>query len=95
MTQIHYENPKLVTSRLFLPVNEDPSIAVSLDRHDTTGIRFYIGKELRQHDIGYLSFGTDATAYGLIIPPGVDRFVVHSYCPVDASHVCCSRALAI
>ncbi|CAF4821197.1 unnamed protein product [Rotaria sp. Silwood1] len=55
-------------------------------RRDSSGIRFYIGKELRQHDIGYLTFGTNASAIALAIPPKVDRFVVDSYCPNKISY---------
>lgn len=58
-----------------------------LDRRDTSGIQFFIGNELRQYDIGYLTFGTDASIYALAIPPGVDRFAIDSYCPVNASLV--------
>ncbi|UJR19902.1 hypothetical protein I4U23_023034 [Adineta vaga] len=56
------------------------------NKRDTTGIRFYLGHKLREHDIGYLTFGTDATAQALAIPAGVDRFIVDSYCPANASH---------
>ncbi|CAF4996212.1 unnamed protein product, partial [Rotaria sp. Silwood1] len=56
-------------------------------RHDSSGIRFYIGKELRQYDLGYLTFGIDSGPLALAIPPGVDRFVVDSYCPANASRI--------
>jgi hypothetical protein len=58
-----------------------------LDRRDNTGIRFYIGKELRQYDIGYISFGTVVSALALAIPPKVERFFVDSYCPSGFSKV--------
>ncbi|CAF4533460.1 unnamed protein product, partial [Rotaria sp. Silwood2] len=51
------------------------------NRRDNTGIRFYIGKQLRQYDIGYMSFGTVVSALALAIPPKVERFIVDSYCP--------------
>jgi len=62
-------------------------VCASLDRRDNTGIRFYIGKELRQYDIGYLSFGTVVSALALAIPPKVERFIVDSYCPSGFSKV--------
>ncbi|CAF1482230.1 unnamed protein product [Adineta steineri] len=56
-----------------------------LNHPDTTGIRFYLGNDLREHDIGYLTFGTDANAQALAIPSGVDQFVIDSYCPASAT----------
>jgi hypothetical protein len=58
-----------------------------LDRTDSSGVRFYISKELRQHDLGYLSFGTYANAAALAIPPRVDRFNIDSYCSPRATQV--------
>ncbi|CAF4919956.1 unnamed protein product [Rotaria sp. Silwood1] len=55
------------------------------NRTDSSGIRFYIGKELRQYDLGYLTLGTDSSAIGLAIPPKVERFIVDSYCSADAT----------
>jgi hypothetical protein len=57
------------------------------DRTDSSGIRFYISKELRQHDLGYLSFGTYANAAALAIPPRVERFNIDSYCSPQATQV--------
>ncbi|CAF3332219.1 unnamed protein product [Rotaria socialis] len=53
------------------------------DRRDNTGIRFYLGKELRQYDLGYLTFGTSINALALTIPPKVAQFTVDSYCPKE------------
>ncbi|CAF4936815.1 unnamed protein product, partial [Rotaria socialis] len=39
------------------------------NRRDNTGIRFYIGQELRQYYIGYLAFGTTVSVLALAIPP--------------------------
>ncbi|UJR06551.1 hypothetical protein I4U23_010834 [Adineta vaga] len=55
------------------------------NRTDSSGIRFYIGKELRQYDLGYLTFGTEPDLLALAIPPKVDRFVVDAYCPAEAT----------
>ncbi|CAF3485406.1 unnamed protein product [Rotaria socialis] len=57
----------------------------ALNRTDNSGIRFYMGKELRQHDIGFLSFGTGPNPASLAIPPQVNRFIVDSYCDPKAS----------
>ncbi|CAF5090323.1 unnamed protein product, partial [Rotaria socialis] len=35
------------------------------NRRDNTGIRFYIGQELRQYYIGYLAFGTTVSVLAL------------------------------
>ncbi|CAF4212369.1 unnamed protein product, partial [Adineta steineri] len=56
------------------------------NRRDSSGIRFYLGNELRQHDLGYLTFGTDSNAVGIAIPPGANRFILDSYCPVSATN---------
>jgi hypothetical protein len=58
-----------------------------LDRIDSSGIRFYIGKKLRQHDLGYLSFGTGPSPSSLAIPPQVNRFIIDSYCSPTATQV--------
>ncbi|CAF4100624.1 unnamed protein product [Rotaria sordida] len=55
------------------------------NRTDSSGIRFYIGKELRQHDLGYLTLGTTPTPRALAIPPKMERFIVDSYCPATAT----------
>ncbi|CAF4327797.1 unnamed protein product, partial [Adineta steineri] len=57
----------------------------SSNRRDSSGLRFYLSNELRQHDLGYLVFGTDISFLSLVIPPRVDRFVVDSYCPSTAT----------
>jgi hypothetical protein len=59
-----------------------------LDRRDSTGIRYYLGEKLRQHDLGYLTLGTDATPFAIAVPPRADRFVIDSYCPASATQVC-------
>ncbi|CAF4402673.1 unnamed protein product, partial [Rotaria sordida] len=42
------------------------------NRRDSTGIRYYLGNQLRQHDLGYLTFGTVSNLLGLAIPPKVE-----------------------
>ncbi|CAF3621444.1 unnamed protein product [Rotaria sp. Silwood1] len=54
---------------------------------DSSGIRFYISNQLRQYDIGYLTFGTDIMATSLAIPPNVQNFIVDSYCPINATNI--------
>jgi hypothetical protein len=66
-----------------------------LDRTDSSGIKFYLGNELRQYDLGYLTLGTESDATGLAIPPRMDRLVVDSYCPAlvtQVSNICYDRA---
>ncbi len=46
-----------------------------------------MGKELRQHDLGYLTLGTDSGADALAIPPRADQFIVDSYCTASATKV--------
>lgn len=58
-----------------------------IDRRDNSGIRFFIDSQLRQHDLGYLSFGVVSNAYGLAIPPRVEQFSVDSYCTNSFSQV--------
>ncbi len=59
-----------------------------IDRRDSSGIRFYLSNELRQHDIGYLTFGTTSDYLGLAIPPKVEQFIIDSYCPSTVTRVC-------
>ncbi|CAF4083643.1 unnamed protein product [Rotaria sordida] len=58
------------------------------NRRDSTGIRYYLGNQLRQHDLGYLTFGTVSSLLGLAIPPKVEKFIVDSYCPSNVTRVC-------
>ena len=58
-----------------------------LDRRDSSGFRFYLGKELRQYDLGYLTLGADSTAFAIAIPPKVDRFNIDSYRSASATNV--------
>ncbi|CAF3964888.1 unnamed protein product, partial [Rotaria sordida] len=55
------------------------------NRRDSTGIRYYLGNQLRQHDLGYLTFGTVSSLLGLAIPPKVEKFIVDSYCPSNVT----------
>jgi len=59
-----------------------------LDRLDSTGIRFYLSDKLREHDLGYLTFGTPSSLWAIAIPPKVDQFIIDSYCPSNATRVC-------
>ncbi|UJR36729.1 hypothetical protein I4U23_029445 [Adineta vaga] len=52
---------------------------------DSSGIRFYVTNQLRQYDIGYLTFGTNTDSLGLSIPPRVESFVVDTYCPASVT----------
>ena len=58
-----------------------------LDRQDSSGVRLYLGKELRQYELGYLSIGADVSYSAIVIPPGVDKFIIDSYCPSEATKV--------
>jgi hypothetical protein len=58
-------------------------------------MRFYLSNELRQHDLGYLTLGTDSDATALAIPPRMDRLVIDSYCPAlvtQVSNMCYNSA---
>ncbi|CAF4018018.1 unnamed protein product [Rotaria sp. Silwood2] len=59
----------------------------ALNRIDSSGVRFYIGEKLRQHDLGFLSFGTGPSPGSLAIPPQVNRFLIDSYCSPRATQV--------
>ncbi|CAF1224031.1 unnamed protein product [Rotaria sp. Silwood1] len=58
---------------------------LDLNRRDSTGIRFYLGNELRKYDLGFLTVGTGSSPTALAIPPRVERFVINSYCPSEAT----------
>ena len=63
------------------------SRVIVLDRHDSTGIRFYLGDKLRQQELGYLTLGTDSFYGALAIPGRADKFIVDSYCGASATSV--------
>lgn len=58
-----------------------------LDRRDSSGLRFYLGNELRQYDLGYLTLGASVSNRAIAIPPTADRFILDSYCPTEATKV--------
>lgn len=37
-------------------------------------------KTLRKNELGVLTLGTDASSYGIAIPPGLDSFNLDAYC---------------
>ncbi|CAF4684054.1 unnamed protein product [Rotaria sp. Silwood1] len=57
------------------------------DRRDSSGIRYYISDKLRRYDLGYLTFGTGFSIDSIVIPPKMNKFVVNSYCPSQATRV--------
>lgn len=59
-----------------------------LDRTDSSGIRFYLGAQPREHELGYLTLGADSSALGIVLPPRTDHFIVDSYCSAIATAVC-------
>lgn len=58
-----------------------------LDLRDSSGIRFYLGNDLRPHDLGYLVLGTSSNPASLALPPDVLQFRVDSFCPPEATRV--------
>ncbi|CAF4976183.1 unnamed protein product, partial [Rotaria sp. Silwood1] len=62
---------------------DNPRLTSNL--RDSSGIRFYLGDELRQYDIGYVLFGTLSSPAALAIPPKTEQFIVDSYCPPEAT----------
>ena len=56
-------------------------------RRDSSGIRYYIGNELREQELGFLALGTESMDLGISIPPRADRFVIDSYCPAILTQV--------
>ncbi|CAF3441100.1 unnamed protein product [Rotaria sp. Silwood1] len=60
---------------------------VETGRHDSSGIQFYIGEELRQYDVGYLTLGTESNPGAIVIPPQASEFVVDAFCTPKATEV--------
>ena len=58
-----------------------------LDRQDSTGLRFYLGEQLRPQELGYLTVGMDSFYGALAIPGRADKFIVDSYCSASATNV--------
>ena len=95
MVQMHYDNPHQMSSNLnfFNPI-ENRRISqrlyndsFDLDRTDSSGIRFYLGAQPREHELGYLTVGADSSVLGIVLPPRTDHFIVDSYCPAIATAV--------
>ena len=90
MVQMHYDNPLRTPSAscsLIWFERSHKLLFHHLDRTDSSGIRFYLGNERRQYDLGYLGLGTDASVTAIAIPPNVDHFIVDAYCPATATSV--------
>ena len=90
MVQMHYDNPHRMSSEW--PRSQSREVAWTfvrccLDRTDSSGIRFYLGQDLRQYDLGYLTLGADSQIRGISIPPRAERFTIDSYCPATATEV--------
>lgn len=58
-----------------------------IGHRDNSGIRFYLSNQLRQYDLGFLTFGATSIPLSIAIPPHVDKFIVDSYCPRNATQV--------
>ncbi|CAF4087480.1 unnamed protein product [Rotaria sordida] len=58
---------------------------IASNRRDSSGVRFYIGKELRQYDLSYLVLGTLSLPGAIVIPPEVDQFTIDAFCPAKAT----------
>ncbi|CAF1641142.1 unnamed protein product, partial [Didymodactylos carnosus] len=48
---------------------------------DSSGLRFYLSRQLRQYDIGYLTLGAESSHLGVTLPPNMDQFILDAYCP--------------
>lgn len=57
------------------------------DRIDNSGLRFYLGAQRRTYDLGYLTFGTFASAVAISIPPRANNFAIDAFCPAIATAV--------
>lgn len=70
-------------------INENilDTLLLHLDRYDNTGIRFYLGNQLRRYDLGYLSLSLLPSPLAIAIPPRVDQFTIDSYCPAEVTEV--------
>ena len=86
MIQIHYDNPRLVSGRSIVVFRRSEMTAFS-DHRDNSGIRCYLGDELRPHDLGYLTLGTESSPRAIVIPPQTPRFVIDAFCPSKATEV--------
>lgn len=89
LIKIHYDNPQLrksktnTASKFLFPLSMD----ALLDLRDSSGVRFYLGDDLRPQDLGYLVLGTSSNPASLALPPDVLQFRVDSFCPPEATRV--------
>ena len=71
------------------PLNNEDTSSIILGAVDNSGVRLYVGNEMRSYDLGGLTFGVHSLPSSLAIPPRVDTFTVDSYCGADASRMVC------
>jgi hypothetical protein len=54
---------------------------------DDSGVKLYFTRQLRQHDLGLLTLGTEGTASSLQIPPKSNDFISSSICDSFCTNV--------
>jgi hypothetical protein len=47
---------------------------------DSITVRYYMTQNLRPIELGILVLGTDASGYGIAVPPNIDKFELSSFC---------------
>ena len=52
---------------------------------DSSGIRVYYSDKIREHDVGMLVLGNSVAYPPLVIPPGMDRMRLDTYCGSQCS----------
>ena len=62
-------------------------IVTVVGRRDSTGLRFYLGDQIRQQELGSLTLGVDSYYRALVIPGRADKFIVDSYCGASVTSV--------
>lgn len=54
---------------------------------DKSGLRLYLTKQLRDHDLGLITLGTDGAPMSLQIPPQSNEFTYTSICYPQCTQV--------
>lgn len=80
MLEVHYNNPEKKSGKKKTKLQSHLPISVFfIDFIDSSGIRFYVSKKLKQMDAGVIELGLEYTDK-MAIPPKQESFPLIGYC---------------
>lgn len=99
LIEYHYDNPRLQDSNFNLILkfymNEKMRILFNnLGRTDSSGIRLYFTKDLRQHELGVLTLNSFQSSLSSVIPPESENQKLTSICYPECTNVSTSTTFS-